>query len=86
MEINLSPEDINSGIRRGLMLLDSDLSVPVSWNEELVALKFFLRALASGAYKVEPNVQDDESGSDDSEKIPAMPPNIMPPPTVPQSS
>lgn len=55
MEINMTGEDIQKGVKRGLQLIDSDLSVPISWHEDLLALKYLLKALDVGSYRLVPN-------------------------------
>jgi hypothetical protein len=55
MEINLIAEDIAKGVKRGLQLLESDLPMPANWHEDLVALKYTLKALDAGSYVLVPN-------------------------------
>lgn len=55
MEINMTGEDIQKGVKRGLQLIDSDLSVPIGWHEDLIALKYLLKALDVGSYRLVPH-------------------------------
>lgn len=76
MEISLTGEDITAGVKRGLELLDSDIAVPSKWQEDLIALKYLLRAIQAGSYKLEPNRPEDSEP-----KI--VPPDMMPPGMIP---
>lgn len=69
MEINMTGEDIQKGVQRGIKLLDSDLSVPIGWHEDLMALKYLLKALDAGSYKLVPNKEGQ-----------SMPPGMVPQP------